>query len=125
MSERLDQCCNHLKKEIETVEASLASTGHHLSSATETGVEALEHRLKEAKAQCEEKREPATQADHRVRHWLEETKQHAVTKFEDWKTDREISKLEDDADTKEDRAADAIAIAAFAIQNLQPIPALT
>lgn len=115
MNERLDQCCNHLKQEITTIETSLTQVGDHLSSAIETDVDALEHRLKKAKGACDRKREHATQAGHRLSQWLEEAKEKTVTRFEDWKTDREISKLEKDADTKEDRADDAIVVAAYAI----------
>lgn len=115
MNERLDQCCSHLKQEIETVEVTLTNVGHHLSAATEADVDALERHLSEAKDQREKKREHATEAGNRVSQWLETVKKDAVTKIEDWKTDREISKLEKDADTKEDRAADAVVMAAYAL----------
>jgi len=102
-------------EEIKTAETSLTQAGHHLSSATETKVEALEAGLKESLTKWESKREQASEAGTRIGRFMEEVKENAVSKFEDWKTDREIGKIEKDADRKEDHAVDAIAVAAFAI----------
>jgi translation initiation factor 2B subunit (eIF-2B alpha/beta/delta family) len=115
MSEKLDQCRDRLKEEIKSVETNLAQAGQHLVSGTETKVDALEARLNESLTTWESKREHALQAGQRIRQFMEEVKEGAVSKFEDWKTDREISKLEHDADKKEEHAVDAIAVAAFAI----------
>ncbi len=101
--------------EIRTVETNLAQAGHHLDSATETKIDALETRLKESLTTWDSKREHAAQAGQRIKEFIGELKESAVSKFEDWKTDREVSKLEHDAEKKEDHAVDAIAVAAFAI----------
>ena len=63
----------------------------------------------------EAKREHAAQAGQRLKQSMEETGKNAVSKYEDWKTDRKISKIEKDADKNEDHAIDAITVAAFAI----------
>lgn len=115
MNEKLEQCCTRLKEEIKTAETSLIQAGHHLSSATETKVDALEAGLKESLTKWKSKREQAREAGTRIGRFMEEVKENTVSKFEDWKTDREIGKIEKDADRKEDHAVDAIAVAAFAI----------
>jgi hypothetical protein len=115
MSEKLEQCRNRLREEVRTTEANLAKAGHHLTSAIETGADALEVCEKNALAKCESQREQASQAGERIKQFLEETKHTAVTKFEDWKTDREIDQLEMHADKTEQQAVDAIVVAAFAI----------
>lgn len=115
MSEKLNQCCHRFKEEIMTAETALERVGRHLASATATEVDALENRLKEAMSKCEAKREQATQAGQRIKQFLEETKNDVVTKFEDWKTDREIDKIEKHADKKEQQAVDAIVVAAFGV----------
>lgn len=115
MSEKLNQCCNRFKEEIKTAETHLKHAGDHVVSATESGVDALEVRLKEAVTQCDAKRDHAAQAGERVKQFLEETKDNAVSIFEEWKTNREISKIEKHADKAEEHAADAIVLAAFAI----------
>ena len=94
MSEKLNQCCNRLKQELQTAEAHLKQAGDHLATVTETEVDALETRLKTAVAKCEAKREQATQAGQRLKQLMEEAKQNALAPLEDWKTDREIAKLE-------------------------------
>jgi len=115
MSNKLDQCCNRLKAEINTAATCLAQAGHHVSSATEAGVDTLETRLKEALAKCDAQREHAAQSGNRIKQFIEEARQNAVARFEEWKTNREIAKIEKHADQKEQQAVDAIVLAAFAL----------
>lgn len=115
MIEKLESCCHRLKEEVRTAEDNLAQVGQHLASAIDSGSDALEACEKNALARCEESQEQARQAGERIRQFLEEKKNTAVTRFEDWKVDREIEKLEKHADKTEERAADAIVMAAHAI----------
>ena len=115
MKEKWEQCCDRLKKEVNITEDHLVQAGHHLGAAIESGVETLEVRGKEARAKCEAKQEEAAEAGERVKRFLEETKNTAVTKLEDWKTDREIGKIENHADKAEQQAVDAILLAAYSV----------
>ena len=115
MSDKFDQCCRRFKEEIRTAEARLEQVGRQAESATEHGVDALEARLKEAEAKCDAAREHASEAGHRLKQFLEEKKDTAIAKFEDWKTDHDISKIEKHADKTEQQALDTIVLAAFAI----------
>lgn len=115
MNEKLNQCCIRLIEETKAAEKRLAQVGHALASATETGVEALEPRLKKAMAECESSREHAAQAGHRIKEAILDFKNSAVGRLEEWKTDRAVSKLEKHADKKERHATDAIVVAAFAL----------
>ena len=115
MSEHLHQCCNRLKEEVNTAECCLTKVGHHLESAMATEVDALEAELKKATATCEAKREQAVHAGQRIKQFIEEVTNTAVTKYEDRKTNREIVKIEKAADKKEQQAVDAIVVAAFAL----------
>lgn len=115
MNTPLENLKKLLEAEIKTAENTLAQSLHHLTTATETGVETLEVRLREALARVEAKRESAEHAGRRIGEFLEEAKTHAISKLEDWKTDREIGKLEKLADKREQQAADAIQVAAFAL----------
>lgn len=115
MNEKLNQCCNRLKEEMKTAESCLADVGQHLAAAAEEKVEGLETRWKNALAKSEAKREQAKGASERFRQFLQEKTAEAVSKYEDWKTDREIEKLEKHADKLEDRAVDAVGIAALAL----------
>ena len=115
MSGKLNQCCNRLREEMKTAEACLADIGQHLTAAADEKVEGLETRWNNALAKCEAKREQVKGASERVRQFLEEKKSEVVSKYEDWKADREIEKLEEHADKLEDRAVDAVAIAALTL----------
>ena len=115
MEDKLEKCCQRLNDEIKSAETCLANVGQHLAAATETKATALEARLKEAVAKCEAKKELAVSAGQRVRQFLEQTKADIVSNYEDWKTNREIEKLEKHADKLEDRAVDAVLVAAFAL----------
>ena len=115
MNENFDQCCDRLKEELKTVESYVRKAGHHVESAAEHGVDGLERRLNEAVALCDEKRGSATDAADRLKDFVEEKKKNAVGKFEEWKTDREISKIEMHADELEEQAVDAIVVAAYAL----------
>ena len=115
MSGKLNQCCNRLREEMKTAESCLADIGQHLTAAADEKVEGLETRWKNALAKCDAKREQAKGASERVRQFLQEKSAEVVSKYEDWKTDREIEKLEKHADTLEDRAVDAVVVAALAL----------
>ena len=115
MNNKLEQCISRLQDEIKTIETSLADTGNHLTTAVEQKAESLEAGWKNALAKCDAKREEAGQAGQRLRQYLVEKKDELIAKYEDWKTDREIGKLERHADQKEQQAVDAMIVAAFAL----------
>ena len=115
MNNKLEQCIGRVQDEIKTIETSLADTGNHLTSAVEHKVEDLEAGWKNALAKCDAKREEAGQAGQRLRQYLVEKKDELISKYEDWKTDREIAKLEKHADQKEQQAVDAVIVAAYAL----------
>jgi len=115
MSTKLTQCCDRLKQEIKTAETCLTDMSAHLASATEEKLEGLEARWKNALTKCDAQREDAKHAGQKIRQFLEEKKAEVVSKYEDWKTDRHIEKLEKHADKLEDQAVNAVVVAAFAL----------
>jgi hypothetical protein len=115
MNNKLEQCINRVQDEIKTIETSLADTSNHLTTAVEQKAESLEAGWKNALAKCDAKREEAGQAGQRLRQFLEEKKDELISKYENWKIDREIEKLEKHADKKEQQAVDAVVVAAFAL----------
>jgi hypothetical protein len=119
MNNKLDQYCGLLKEEIKIAEAHLKQVGRHVESVGEDGMEILETRLKEAEAKCEVSRKKADEAAGRIKEFLEEKIDSAVTKLEDWKTDRDIEKVEKRADRKEQYAIDLMVLATFAVQGAE------
>jgi len=78
MNDKLEKCCQRLKDQMATAETCLAHAGQHLVDATETRLDTMESRLKEAFAKREAKREQAASAGQRVRQLLEQTKAEIV-----------------------------------------------
>lgn len=115
MNPKLEQSINRLKDEFKAAESALADTRDHLAVAVQGQLDDLDTRWKAAVAQIETKRGQVGEAGHRFVQLLEAKKHELVTKFEDWKTDREIDKLERTADRKEQEAVDAVLLAAYAI----------
>lgn len=115
MNAKLEQSIGHLKDELKAAEAALATTRDHLATAVQGKLDDLDTRWKNALAQIETKRDQAGEAGHRFVQLLEDKKQELITKFEDWKTDREIDKLERTADRKEQEAVAAVVLAAYAL----------
>jgi len=121
MKNNLKECCQRLNDEIKTAGTRLANVSQHLVNTTETKLDALEQHLKETIAKCDAKREQAASAGERLRQHLEQMKGDIVSKYQDWKTNREIDKLEKHADKLEDRAVDAVAVATFALLEAEAL----
>jgi 23S rRNA-/tRNA-specific pseudouridylate synthase len=119
MSRLLENCRKSLEEEIKVAETSLAKAVHHLASSTEVASDALEAGLRETLVKCEAKREQAEHAGQRIKLFLEEKAAQAISQFEDWKTDREIGKLEKHADKREQQAVDAIIVASYALMEAE------
>lgn len=115
MSDHLEQSRERLKAGIKTAETHLEDASSHVESAVEHGVEVFDVKLQSAVEKCEASRAGVTQAGVRMKQFLEETKHQAITQLEDWKTDRDIAKIEKHADQMEQQALDALEVAAFAI----------
>jgi hypothetical protein len=115
MSDALNRCCSRFREEIGDAEHCLKQVGGHLASAAEKGVDTLEADLTAALARCEAKHAQAAGAGKRIGQFIDDLRQTAVNRFEDWKTDREVEKIEKHADKMEQRAVDAIAVAACAL----------
>lgn len=115
MSSKLNQCILRFEENLRSAEAYLSETKDHLTTAAKGSVETLETRAENALALLETKREQAVSAKEKVLHYLEEKKHELISKFEDWKVDREIDKLEKTADAKEEHAVNAVITAAYAL----------
>lgn len=112
---KLEQGIDRLKQEVQAAECSLVATGQHLASAVEEKVDALDLRLKNALGKYEAKLDGVRHAGHSLRDFVEKKRSELTARFEDWKTDREIGKIEKRADEKEEQAVEAIMVAAVAL----------
>ena len=119
MSDKLNQSYDRLKEEIKSAEACLADMGKQLAAAAEERAEGFDARLKDVVAQCEGKRDQARNAALNIRQFLQETGAEVLSKYEDWKTDREIEQIEKRAERLEEQAVNALVLAAFALSEAE------
>ncbi len=115
MNRKLDHCILRFEENLRSAETHLTATRGHLAAAAEESVGELEARGKNALAHLETKREQAAAARQKAIHYLEGKKDELIAKFEDWRADREIEKLERAADAKEEHAVDAVITATYAL----------
>ncbi len=115
MSDKLNQFILRFEGNLKSAETYLTETKDHLAAAVKENVDEVEARTKNALARLEAKREQAASTGQKVLHYLEEKKDELVAKFEDWRVDREIEKLEKAADAREEHAVDAVIAAAYAL----------
>lgn len=115
MSDKLNQCIHRFEETLKSTETSLAETRNHLTAAVRENVEELETRAQTALARLDAKREQAVTARQKVVDYIEEKKDELIAKFENWRVDREIEKLEKTADVKEEHAVNAVIAAAYAL----------
>lgn len=115
----MENSCKRLKEDVNHIQSHLSQVGQQLKSATEAKIETLESDLNSARDKCDAKRDQTSDAVQRMTQFIEEAKNNAVTKFEDWKTDHEIEKIEKQADKKEQQAIDAIMVAAFSCMEAE------
>jgi hypothetical protein len=114
MSDKLNQLILRFEETLKSTETYLTETKEHLTAVAKESADELEARSKNALARLEAKREQAASSKEKVLHYLEEKKDELIAKFEDWRVDREIEKLEKTADAKEEHAVNAVIAAAYA-----------
>ena len=119
MNSRLVISCKRLTEDVGHIEHHLHKVGEQIKSATDKSIEALEVDLVDAQEKCEERKSQASDALQRMGKFIEEAKDSAVTRFEDWRVDRQIEKIEKEADKKEQQAIDAILVAAHACMEAE------
>lgn len=119
MSERVDNFCNDLRDHLNAVEARLSEVKASVqSSATETQ-EAVEAKKKEIEASFKAEEQKVEDAKAKAKNWFEAKAAETEAEIENWKTQREIHKLEKRAGNAEDYAATAIIIAAAAVDEAE------
>ena len=114
MSERIDQFCENLRVQLTNVESHLAKVGESIKSAPQQAQAAIQTKIDGAKAQHEQNMQKLSDAKAKLEERVQEKKSEVEGQIQEWKTNREISKLERRADNAEGYAIAAIEFAAAA-----------
>ena len=114
MSEKIDQFCENLRVKLTNVESHLANVAESIKSAPQEAQAAIQAKIDGAKAQHEQNMQKLSDAKARLEERAQEKKSEVEAQIQEWKTNREISKLESRADRAEIYAVAAIDFAAAA-----------
>ena len=114
MSEKIDQFCENLRVQLTNIESHLAKVGESIKSAPQEAQAAIQAKIDGAKAQHEQNMQKISDARAKLEERAQEKKADIEAQIQEWKTNREISKLESRADKAEIYAVAAIEFAAAA-----------
>ena len=119
MSEKVDKFCNDLRGHLNAIEDRLNRTKESVEKASNDTKEAIEAKKAEIKAKTEADKQKVKDAEAKAKNWIETKVAETEADLEDWKTKRDIHKLEKRAEHAEDYAASAIYIAAAAVDEAE------
>ena len=115
MSEKIDQFCNSLREQLTKVESQLNQVGESIRAAPQEAEAAIHSKLKAAQAVHEGNKQKVTEAKTKIADYVEAKKKEVESEVQQWKTNREIKKLDHRADKAESYAVAAIDYAAAAV----------
>jgi chromosome segregation ATPase len=126
MGEKIDEFCNDLRDDLTAADKRLQDLKGQVENANQETREAVQAKLDQAKANLDQQKSKAEDRQQRIKSYLDEKVTETQHDINDWKTKREIKKLERRAERREGYAADTVIIAMAAIDeaNLAVLEAL-
>jgi len=119
MSEKVDKFCSDLRDRLTAIEDRLNQAKESVEKASHDTHEAIEAKKAEIKTKADADKQKVKDAEAKAKNWVEAKVAAAEADIEEWKTKREIHKLEKRADHAEDYAASAIILAAAAVDEAE------
>ena len=117
MSQKVDEFCENLRVKLTGMESRLNDLRTKVERDRETTKAAIGERIDEAKATIHSTKDDARAARERMAAQLEEKKAETAERIDEWKHNREVSRLERRAEDLEAYATWAILVAADAIEE--------
>ena len=126
MGEKIDEFCNDLRDDLTAADKRLQDLKGQVENANQETREAVQAKLDQARANLDQQKSKAEDRQQRIKSYLDEKVAETQHDINDWKTKREIKKLERRAERREGYAADTVIIAMAAIDeaNLAVLEAL-
>ena len=115
MSEKIDQFCEGLRVQLTKVEKHLGKVGESIKAAPQQAADAVRSSIDAAKTQHEQNMQSIAGAKAKLEERMQTKKEEVESEIAEWKTNREIHKLEKRADKAEDYAVAAIEFAAACV----------
>jgi len=117
MGEKIDEFCNELRDDLTAADSRLQGLKGQVENANRETREAIQAKLDQAKADLDEHKRKAEDRQQRIKSYLDDKVAETQHDINDWKTKREIKKLERRAERRESYASDTVLIAMVAIDE--------
>ena len=117
MSTKIDQFCETMRVNLNSVEAQLEAAKAGIGKAQRDGAEAFDRKLAEARTAVEGQRNDVEAAGIKVRHWVAAKTEAGEAVIKEWKDKFDKSKLEMHADRAEASARSSVILAKAALAD--------
>jgi len=115
MSEKIDQFCERLRTQLNAVESHLAQIRESVKAAPKEAEAAINSKIDAAKAKHEEHKQKFVSAKSKLEERFQAKQNEVAAEIQEWKTNRDIKKLDHRAERAEGYAVAAIEFAAAAV----------
>ena len=119
MGERIDKFCENLRLKLTSVDNNMRSLKVKIDGKARTAEQDVRSHLDGVKKRIEQDRTRVTGAQADIKKWVEERKATTSEKVAEWKTKREMAKLQSRADSAERYSAAAAVMALFAVDEAE------
>ena len=117
MSTKIDQFCETMRVNLNSVEAQLEVAKADIGKAQKDGADAFDRKLAEARTAVEGQRNDVEAAGIKVRHWVAAQTEAGEAVIKEWKDKFDKSKLEMHADRAEASARSSVILAKAALAD--------
>lgn len=117
MSTKIDQFCETMRVNLNSVEAQLEAAKADIGKAQKDGADAFDRKLAEARTAVEGQRNDVEAAGIKVRHWVAAKTEAGEAVIKEWKDKFDKSKLEMHADRAEASARSSVILAKAALAD--------
>jgi hypothetical protein len=117
MSTKIDQFCETMRVNLNSVEAQLEAAKADIGKAQKDGADAFDRKLAEAKTVVEGQRNDVEAAGIKVRHWVAAQTEAGEALIKEWKDKFDKGKLEMHADRAEASARSSVILAKAALAD--------
>ena len=119
MSQRIDQFCEDLRLKLTNIDSGLGSLKAKIDGKAELAEHEVRSHLDNVRRRVEQGRAKVAAAQAKIKNWADDQKTATTDKIAEWKTKREVAKLQNRAEQAEQYAAAAADIAVAALDNAE------
>ena len=119
MGERIDQFCENLRIKLTSIDNNMESLKAKIEGKARTAEQQVQTHLDDIKKRIDQDRTKVAAAQVNIKKWGEERKAVTSASLAEWKTKREMAKLQSRADNAERYAAAAAVVALAATEEAE------